>query len=165
MTAAPRHLTRQNECRRATNRKQLNMDHSQESTAIDGTLVCAPWTDSLIDRIGYDPTSTYVETFWLPILGPSVTWLYRRLGTWVSLQDRVIIDADELAVMIGVNAKTLGKTIDRLCTFNAARRNDTVLEVRRKLPRLSHKYVGQLPPLLRMRHQSEVARSSHLVAS
>jgi len=29
------------------------------------------WPDPVIDRLGYDPRSLYVETFWLGILGPS----------------------------------------------------------------------------------------------
>jgi hypothetical protein len=29
------------------------------------------WEDPLLDSAGFDPRSRYVETFWLPILGPS----------------------------------------------------------------------------------------------
>jgi hypothetical protein len=29
------------------------------------------WPDPVIDRLGYDPRSLYVETFWLGILGPT----------------------------------------------------------------------------------------------
>ena len=34
------------------------------------TLTVKPWPDALIDTLGYDPRSRYVETFWLPTLGP-----------------------------------------------------------------------------------------------
>jgi hypothetical protein len=34
------------------------------------TLTIRPWPDALIDTLGYDPRSRYVETFWLPTLGP-----------------------------------------------------------------------------------------------
>ena len=34
------------------------------------TLTIRPWPDPLIDTLGYDPRSRYVETFWLPTLGP-----------------------------------------------------------------------------------------------
>jgi hypothetical protein len=30
-----------------------------------------PWLDPVIDEVGYDPRSEYVETFWLPVLGPT----------------------------------------------------------------------------------------------
>jgi hypothetical protein len=28
------------------------------------------WLDPLIDEVGHDPRSAYVETFWHPVLGP-----------------------------------------------------------------------------------------------
>ena len=30
-----------------------------------------PWPDPVIDELGHDPRSAYVERFWLPVLGPS----------------------------------------------------------------------------------------------
>ena len=42
------------------------------------TLTIRPWADPVIDRVGHDPRSSYVEQFWLAILGPSTTWLLRR---------------------------------------------------------------------------------------
>jgi len=44
------------------------------------TLAVRPWVDDLIDTLGHDPRSTYVERFWLGILGPSTTWLLRRVA-------------------------------------------------------------------------------------
>jgi hypothetical protein len=35
------------------------------------TLTIVPWPDPTIDTLGHDPRSVYVETFWLPILGPT----------------------------------------------------------------------------------------------
>ena len=32
-----------------------------------------PWLDPVIDELGHDPRSAYVETFWLPVLGPPTT--------------------------------------------------------------------------------------------
>lgn len=29
------------------------------------------WDDPVVDAIGHDPRSTYVERFWLALLGPS----------------------------------------------------------------------------------------------
>src|SRR5580700_3965447 len=45
------------------------------------TLPVRPWVDEVIDTLGFDPRSAYVERFWLPILGPSTTWLLRRVAT------------------------------------------------------------------------------------
>ena len=47
------------------------------------TLVVVPWHDDVIDRVGYNPRSTYVEFFWLNVLGPTTTWLVRRIS-WIS---------------------------------------------------------------------------------
>jgi hypothetical protein len=37
------------------------------------TLTVRPWPDGVIDALGHDPRSAYVEQFWLGILGPSTT--------------------------------------------------------------------------------------------
>lgn len=34
------------------------------------TLRIVAWTDPVIDTLGHDPRSWYVEQFWLPIVGP-----------------------------------------------------------------------------------------------
>ena len=39
-----------------------------------------PWLDPVVDRRGHDPRSTYVERFWLGTLGPTATFLMRRLA-------------------------------------------------------------------------------------
>ena len=39
------------------------------------TLAIRPWPDPVIDAVGHDPRSSYVEHFWLGVLGPSTTWL------------------------------------------------------------------------------------------
>jgi hypothetical protein len=35
------------------------------------SLAVVPWEDVVIDELGHDPRSLYVERFWLGILGPS----------------------------------------------------------------------------------------------
>src|SRR5436305_2374227 len=45
------------------------------------TLHIRPWPDAVIDTVGHDPRSAYVERFWLGVLGPSTTWLLRRMAT------------------------------------------------------------------------------------
>ena len=45
------------------------------------TLDIRPWPDPVIDTVGHDPRSHYVEEFWLGILGPSTTWLLRRMAS------------------------------------------------------------------------------------
>src|SRR5438477_12234334 len=43
-------------------------------------LAIRAWIDPVVDRLGHDPRSPYVEKFWLGILGPSTTWLLRHLA-------------------------------------------------------------------------------------
>jgi hypothetical protein len=35
------------------------------------TLAVRPWPDPVIDQVGHDPRSPYVEQFWLGVLGPT----------------------------------------------------------------------------------------------
>jgi hypothetical protein len=35
------------------------------------TITIKPWNDPILDVAGHDPRSRYVETFWLPTLGPT----------------------------------------------------------------------------------------------
>ena len=43
-------------------------------------LTVEAWPDPVIDELGHDPRSAYVERFWLGVLGPSTVWLLRRLA-------------------------------------------------------------------------------------
>ena len=40
-----------------------------------------PWHDPVVDSVGFDVRSNYVELFWLNVLGPTATWALRRLVT------------------------------------------------------------------------------------
>ena len=44
------------------------------------TLTIKPWPDPVVDTLGHDPRSRYVETFWLPTLGPTALLLLRHLA-------------------------------------------------------------------------------------
>lgn len=60
------------------------------------TLVVRAWSDPLVEAHGYPVTSNYVETFWLPILGPSATWALRRLAGLAATPGGVRIPTAEL---------------------------------------------------------------------
>ena len=42
-------------------------------------LMVVPWLDPVVDSVGYEVRSQYVELFWLNVLGPTATWILRRL--------------------------------------------------------------------------------------
>src|SRR5215470_15811471 len=52
----------------------LPLEASMSSPALPlplDSLIIYPWTDPVVDAVGHDPRSPYVEHFWLGILGPS----------------------------------------------------------------------------------------------
>jgi len=51
-------------------------------------LVVVPWHDPVVEEVGYDVRSMYVELFWLNVLGPSATWIMRRLTNGSELPNR-----------------------------------------------------------------------------
>jgi hypothetical protein len=40
------------------------------------TITVTPWHDPVVDVLGHDPRSRYVETFWLPSLGPTAVAMF-----------------------------------------------------------------------------------------
>ena len=75
---------------------------------------------------GWDLNHPYVETFWLPILGPTSTLLLRFVGRHVHGADYVAFDNRELAMSLGLGAGSIGQTgpvvrsIKRLVLFRLA---------------------------------------------
>ena len=124
------------------------------------TLDVRPWPDPVLDTLGHDPRSAYVEEFWLGILGPTTTWLLRRLvavldehpeGTTVALT--------ELSRVLGLGRRAgrngpVERCIERAVYFEVARiEEDGALAVRRRLPPLTRRQVVRLPSSLQLSHQ------------
>jgi hypothetical protein len=123
-----------------------------------------PWVDPVIDVLGHDPRSWYVETFWLPTLGPTSLLLLRHLA------DRFEEHPEGLALPVADTAAALGlgprdgeqsplvRTIDRLQQFDLAQRlAPDVIAVRRVLPPVNRRHVRRLPVALQARHRDWVA--------
>jgi hypothetical protein len=131
-----------------------------------GTLRVTPWPDPLIDRLGLDPRSSYVETYWLGTLGPSTTWLLRRLAYGLELQpEGYELDLASLARELGLGDKggrhsPFARSLMRLAQFEIARwqQVDATLEVRRRVPPLNRRQVLHLPDSLRLQHDAWQAR-------
>ena len=45
------------------------------------------WVDAVADRHGVHPCSRYVELYWLGIIGPSTTWLLRRISYGLEMHE------------------------------------------------------------------------------
>ncbi|HEV7722783.1 MAG TPA: hypothetical protein VGO60_15935, partial [Iamia sp.] len=124
------------------------------------TLTVVPWRDPVIDALGYPPGSTYVERFWLAVLGPSTTWLVRHLDQRLAVEpDGATIELDATAAALGLGVgmgrhSPLVRALHRCCQFGVARAGpDAQLAVRRHLPPLTRHQVERLPPSIRARHQ------------
>src|ERR1700748_3730179 len=90
------------------------------------TLTIRPWADDVIDSLGYDPRAPYVERFWLGVLGPSTTWLLRRIDAGFDG------DPEGFEMSLGETAQALGlgdrggrhspflRTVNRMIQFELA---------------------------------------------
>ena len=125
------------------------------------SLTVRPWSDPVIDAVGHDVRSPYVERFWLGLLGPSSTWLLRRLVAGLDdSPDGYELDLALTATEIGLGGRS-GKhspflrSIERCCRFGAAHQVDaTTLRVRRKLPPLTRIQIARLPAALQQTHEA-----------
>ena len=122
-------------------------------------LPIRPWPDSVIDALGHDPRSAYVERYWLGILGPSTTWLIRYLANGLDASPEGFdLDLAGAACALGLGGKggrhsPFMRALTRCCQFDVAEaRPDGSLAVRRNLPPLTRRQVMRLPPHLVAAH-------------
>lgn len=135
------------------------------------TVRVEAWVDPVIDRLGHDPRSHYVEHYWLGVIGPSTTWLLRRVAerldhepTGFDLHLRDTAGALGLGMKNGRHSPFM-RAIDRACQFGLARRHgDEGLQVRRRLPPVTQGQLKRLPDPLQEAHaawqRAELDRSS-----
>jgi len=125
-------------------------------------LAVRPWPDEVIDSLGFDPRSPYVERFWLGILGPSTTWLLRRIAAGFDTAP------DGFELHLGETARALGlgdrggrnspflRTINRMIQFELAQVVNAgagELAVRRRVPPLARRQTIRLSPDLQAAHE------------
>ena len=117
-----------------------------------------PWDDPVIDARGYDPRSSYVEQFWLAVLGPSSVWLLRHLAERFEHEPNgFTLDVTACSAALGLGTglgrhAPFTRTVTRCCQFGAAQRFGTNgLAVRKKLAPLSLSHAARLPELLQQR--------------
>ena len=120
-----------------------------------------PWLDPVIDEVGYDPRSEYVETFWLPVLGPSTTWLLRHFTIRLEESPEGIeLDVEDTARSLGLGERLspnapFARTLKRCVDFNMAEwRGPRHLAVRLRLPPLARRHLRRLPESLQARHEA-----------
>ncbi len=125
------------------------------------------WPDEVIDRLGHQPDSAYFEWLWLPRVGPSAAWAYRRLTSGLGAQpDGYTVSLEELAHWLGLGRGTgthsvVVRTLRRLTVFHLAIQIDgSTLGLRRRVPPLTQAQLARLSPHLQRTHLHLVARAS-----
>ena len=128
------------------------------------TLTVHPWPDPVIDTLGHDPRSIYVETFWLPTLGPTSLLLLRRIAAGFSeAQYGMELDVAELSKALGLGYRDgastpLMRSFERLVQFDLATNTaEDTYAVRRNLPPVNRRHVRRLPNYLSVQHDALIA--------
>ena len=119
-----------------------------------------PWIDPTDTGTNHDARSAYVETFWLPILGPSVTLLLRRFADeFDASPDGFEIDCVSLSREIGLGPRmdrrgSFARTLDRCSKFSMTQVDGELLYVRSRIPQVGPRQVAKLSPRLQALHHS-----------
>ncbi|MFM8858404.1 MAG: hypothetical protein ACKOI2_14635 [Actinomycetota bacterium] len=122
------------------------------------TIEVSRWRDTVVERVGFDACGDYLELFWLPVIGPTSTWLLRRLAVMVVLHpDGFPLDNTALAQSLGLGPNTssqssLVRSLQRLSIFGLVRMMGNRLEVRTVVPPLTMKQLARLPEHLQNAH-------------
>ena len=117
-------------------------------------LMVVPLRDPVVEAVGHDPRSAYVESFWTPILGPSAVMAARHLsGRLEGSPEGVTVSLAVLARQLGLGAGTgrnapLIKSLARLTVFGLARSEGDVYALRLSFPPLARRHLRRLAPQL-----------------
>jgi hypothetical protein len=129
-----------------------------------GRIRVVPWIDPVADPHGVHPCSRYVELYWLGVIGPSTTWLLRRLSYGLEVRaDGFDLDLTETARALGLGERMgrnspFRRALQRLCTFELARPHGPGgLAVRTSIPPLPLRHVTRLPQSLQSSHRRWLA--------
>jgi hypothetical protein len=122
-------------------------------------LSIRPWPDEVIDALGFDPREPYVETYWLGVLGPSTTWLIRRLVSGLEEHpDGFELPLAETARQLGLGDRggrhsPFFRAIARTVQFDLAHpQSDGALAVRRRIPPLNRRQLQRHSPAMQESH-------------
>lgn len=129
------------------------------------TVMIRPWLDPLVDEAGHDPCSRYVERFWLGVLGPTATWVMRRLATGLAdAPDGFRIDLTTLAKTMGLSYNTersspFSKALQRCVMFGLMHQTAEGFAVRRRVPTVAHRHLRRMPAALQHEHHAWASQS------
>lgn len=132
---------------------------------VEGPIRVVPWPDPVADASGFAATSAMVEWCWLPVVGPSGAWAYRRLVSALSA-NKGAYDQNlaELAHWLGLGGGVspnapVSRTLLRLVRFGLAAVTGTrTLAVRCTAPPLRSSQLDRLNPRLQRVHATLLAQ-------
>ena len=111
---------------------------------------------------GFDPHGRYVETYWLPVLGPASVVAFRRLNARLDARPSgLAFDLGDLAHSLGLGRSTarnspIVRTLHRLEQFGLARVDHGTYAVRRTAPALTRRQADRLPAHLIGEHRRDL---------
>jgi hypothetical protein len=129
------------------------------------------WLDPAVERCGFAPHHAYVELLWLPVVGPTAAWAYRRLAELARRRpDGAAVELPELATSIGVRPSTADSApvqcaLRRLTYFGLARWTGRSYAVRIIVPPLSQRQLDRLPARHQAVHRALLASPHPTVSS
>ncbi|HSM64749.1 MAG TPA: hypothetical protein VK860_00445 [Ilumatobacteraceae bacterium] len=135
-----------------------NTGHVVEPGVPPAHLSVVPWIDPVVDEAGFDPRSRYVEMFWLGILGPTATWLIRRLAAGLDESPHGYeLDLHTTARAMGLSynparSSPFSKALQRCVMFGLAHPVDHGLAVRRRIPPVTLRHLQRMPEPLQAAH-------------
>jgi hypothetical protein len=122
------------------------------------------WDDKAVEERGYPASSAFIELFWLPVLGPSATFLFRRLNSLLAVwPDGMRLEMNGLGRELGLGTTEskhapLPRAISRLVRFGLAKRLASgQLAVRRAVGPLSPHLLKGLDPIIQEAHRKAVS--------
>lgn len=131
------------------------------SDALDSAplITIRPWIDPVVDDRGHDPRSRYVEIFWLGVLGPTATWLLRRLASGLEVEpDGYELDLQLTAASMGLKfspgkSSPFSRALQRCVMFGMAHPlPGGGLAVRRRIPPVGSRHLQRMPEQLQLDH-------------
>jgi hypothetical protein len=122
-------------------------------------MTIVPLRDPVVEAVGHDPRSAYVESFWLPILGPSTVVAARHLSARLEVAPGgVTLSLALLAQQLGLGTGTgrnapLIKSLARLTVFGLAIPKGDAYALRLAFPPLARRHLRRLAPQLVEAHR------------
>ena len=113
----------------------------------------------------------YVEMLWLPVIGPSSTWLLRRLSGWsLACPGGLRVVLPELSESLGLGwsaapNSSLQRSMRRLMMFGLSRWTDDVFEVASMVPAISERQLTRLSSGLVRAHDRMTERGRTVPAA